>query len=68
MRKGHWILEDSYRRPNEYICSRCRCISDRPFRFCPQCGSRMRFVEDEEEEWEILDEEMDEMDEEDGLL
>jgi RNA polymerase subunit RPABC4/transcription elongation factor Spt4 len=69
MTKAYWILKDSYRRPDEYTCSRCRSISRRPTRFCAQCGSRMRFVEDVEEEWEVfMDEEMDEMDEEDGLL
>ena len=42
---------------DEYFCSACRGFAKRAYAFCPNCGSRMTAVqEDDSEEWDELDE------------
>ena len=64
-RKASWFLNNIFGDPDEYICSRCKAVSRQPYDFCPECGSRMTFVWDDEEEdfWD----QMEDMDEEDGF-
>ena len=52
---AYWILENLFREPEGYTCSRCRTVSREATAFCPNCGCRMRYVVDEEEE-DFLDE------------
>ncbi len=56
-RKAYWILENLFHDPEGYTCSRCRALSREAYAFCPNCGSRMTFVLDEEEEdfWDDMD-------------
>ena len=41
MRRVHWIRKTHLFRADEYICSRCSAVCDRPNRICPNCQSVM---------------------------
>ena len=42
IRKAHWIAYSYLFRDDEYVCSVCGEVSDRPYRVCPSCGVRRR--------------------------
>lgn len=58
--KTVWIQHDHFFRDNEYECSSCGYISDRPHPVCPGCGKKMNGSEydpsfiDELEEMEMI--------------
>ena len=57
MREATWICRTHLFDPDEYFCSACRKKARKAFGFCPNCGSRMTAVtEDDSEEWEEWDE------------
>ncbi len=41
---AHWTKHTHLFRRDEYICSACRHISDRPREKCPGCGAAMKGV------------------------
>ena len=53
-----WIKHTHLFVDDEYECSRCGRISDRPYRQCPHCNTDMTKIEDDQtwiEEAEIMD-------------
>ena len=67
MRKPYWKCRTHLLRRDEYICSECRELTDRPYAHCPGCGSKMNktkkdgrwileaelmdFILDDDEDW-----------------
>ena len=41
MKKPYWIQRTHLFRADEYICSACGSVQDKPYRSCPSCGMRM---------------------------
>ena len=41
MKRVHWIQKTHVFRADEYICSRCGAVCDKPYRECPSCGAVM---------------------------
>ncbi len=39
LKRGKWIKREHLFRKTEYVCSVCRAVFDRAYRFCPACGS-----------------------------
>lgn len=42
MKSAHWIQRTHLFRADEFICSACRTICDKPYRSCPACGAPMK--------------------------
>ena len=42
MKTAHWTQRTHLFRADEYICSACRTVCDRPYMICPACGSPMK--------------------------
>lgn len=42
MKTAHWTQRTHLSRADEYVCSACRHISDKPYMICPVCGSSMK--------------------------
>lgn len=42
MKASHWIQRTHLFRADEYICSECNSISNKPFTVCPVCGAPMK--------------------------
>ena len=42
MSAAHWIQRTHLFRSNEFICSACRSVSDKPYKSCPACGEPMK--------------------------
>ena len=40
--KARWTRHTHIFRKDEYECSSCGYISDRPYKICPKCGSIMK--------------------------
>ena len=40
-KQPYWIRKTHLLKPDEYICSVCRAVCDRPSAYCPRCGSKM---------------------------
>ena len=43
-----WIKQTHLFADEEYECSRCRKISDRPYIQCPHCNAEMTKIEDDQ--------------------
>ena len=41
MKRVHWIQKTHLFHADEYICSRCGAVSDKPYTVCPNCRSEM---------------------------
>lgn len=41
MRAAHWIRKTHLLRADDFFCSACGSVSDKPFRVCPSCGAPM---------------------------
>ena len=44
MRAAYWIQKTHLFEANDYVCSSCGCLSDTPYRTCPNCGRTMKKV------------------------
>ena len=44
MRPAYWVRRTHLFRADEYRCSACRSVSDRPLPECPACGALMKDV------------------------
>lgn len=42
MKTAHWAQHTHLFHPDEFICSACRRVSDRPYKVCPVCGAVMK--------------------------
>lgn len=42
MKKPHWTRHTHLFQKDEYACSVCHRISDKPNKICPNCGSPMK--------------------------
>lgn len=42
MSKAHWIQKTHLFRADEYFCSVCGALSQKPYKVCPSCGSGMK--------------------------
>lgn len=42
MKKAHWIQKTHLFRADEFICSSCRTVFNKPYRICPSCQMPMR--------------------------
>lgn len=42
MKSAHWTQRTHLFRADEYICSGCKAVSDKPYRICPSCGAPMK--------------------------
>lgn len=40
--QAFWIQKTHLFRKDEYICSVCRFVADKPYKHCPECDSEMR--------------------------
>ena len=38
----HWTRQTHFFRKDEYECSACHYVSDKPYEICPNCGSPMK--------------------------
>jgi len=63
MNTAQWIRKTHLFRPDEYICSVCRTVSNKPYRACPVCGAQVKktkydpsWVDEAEELSALLDE------------
>ena len=41
MNKAHWNQRTHLFRADEYICSSCGAVSNKPLATCPKCGAAM---------------------------
>ena len=41
MKSAHWTQRTHLFRADEYICSGCKAVGNKPYRICPSCGSSM---------------------------
>lgn len=41
MSRAQWIQKAHLFRADEYICSQCRAVYDKPYKTCPTCGTVM---------------------------
>ena len=42
MSSAHWIQRTHLFRADEFICSACRSVYDKPYKICPSCGVSMK--------------------------
>ena len=42
MKAAHWTQRTHLFRADEFICSACRSVSDKPYSVCPVCGASMK--------------------------
>ncbi len=42
MKTAVWTQRTHLFRADEYICSACRSVSEKPYRVCPACGASMK--------------------------
>ena len=42
MKTAHWTQRTHLFRVDEFICSACRRVSDKPYKICPACGAVMK--------------------------
>ena len=42
MKTACWIHRSHLLLPDEYICSACKQVFNKPYRECPICGARMK--------------------------
>ena len=59
MKKAHWIHRTHLFRDDEYECSSCGNITDKPYKVCPYCNAHMKgskYDPFDVEEIEMLDE------------
>ncbi len=42
MKAARWIIKTHIFRADEYICSSCGTVSDKPYNVCPGCGRPMK--------------------------
>ncbi len=42
MKIAHWTQRTYLFRADEYICSACQFVSDKPYKVCPACGATMK--------------------------
>ena len=60
MRQDIWIQKTHLFSKDEFICTACRAVCDKPYQVCPACGTEKRSVEynaswvDEAAEMDIL--------------
>ena len=60
MKRDLWIQKTHLFSKDEYICTVCRAVCDKPYQVCPICGTEKRSVEynaswvDEAAEMDIL--------------
>ena len=60
MKQDQWIQKTHLFSKDEYICTVCRAVCDKPYQVCPACGTEKRSVEynaswvDEAAEMDIL--------------
>ena len=60
MKQDQWIQKTHLFGKDEYICTVCRAVCDKPYQVCPVCGAEKRSVEynaswvDEAAEMDIL--------------
>ena len=40
MKSAHWIQRTHLFRADEFICSACRSVYNKPYKVCPKCGGR----------------------------
>ena len=40
--KAHWTRRTHLFRADEFICSECGAVSDKPYHECPACGAPMK--------------------------
>ena len=45
MKRDLWIQKTHLFGKDEYICSACRAVCDKPYQVCPACGTEKRSVE-----------------------
>lgn len=39
---AYWIQRTHVFRRDEYVCSACGCIEEKPSAYCPRCGAKMK--------------------------
>ena len=44
MRAAYWIGRTHLFEADEYVCSSCGCLSERPYKVCPNCQKPMKKV------------------------
>lgn len=42
MKNAHWIQRTHLFKADEYICSVCNAVYNKPLKECPSCGTHMR--------------------------
>ena len=42
MKAAHWIQRTHLFRADEFICSVCRSVCNKPYKVCPECGTPMK--------------------------
>ena len=40
-KQPYWIRRTHLLRRDEYICSECRAVSQKPYAHCPRCGTKL---------------------------
>ena len=45
MKRDLWIQKTHLFGKDEYICSACRAVCDKPYQVCPVCGTEKHSVE-----------------------
>lgn len=53
---GHWIITRTFMHDGEFYCDKCKCDSpnNEKWDYCPNCGVKMREVEDEKNNCNIV--------------
>ncbi len=46
MKRAHWTRRSRLFHADEYVCSACGTVSDRPYKACPGCGAVMGRTKD----------------------
>lgn len=41
MKRVHWVQKTHLFRADEYICSKCGAVANKPYKACPRCGAVM---------------------------
>ena len=42
MKTAYWIQRTHFFRKDEYECSACKVLADKPYKVCPRCGRPMK--------------------------
>ena len=45
MKSAHWMQRTHLFRADEFICSACGSVCNKPYKVCPACGASMKKTE-----------------------